>query len=98
MKPRAEIIKEMEELEDLLIDDVEFESKLYSDLLADYEIRCIALQLVNDSYPLEQAIRFQDIRETLERQMSRLSEKKREQYVTYGMLLAICLEPIKKEK
>jgi len=98
MKSKSEIVSEMEEIEDTLIDTAGMNWEYSLELLDDYAIRCWALKIRGDSYPLEQAIRLQEIFEEIEKLMPNVSDLVFEQFCIYIHLLAISLEPVERRK
>jgi len=84
--------KELEEIEDVLINTAGLDQDTTDQLLKEYSGICKILRSVDDDYPLMQAIRFQEICDEIEKQLPDVSEEVFEQYVIYMNLLAICME------
>ena len=93
-----DVISKSDELEDTLITTAGLDSDITTELLDEYAIHVWALKSADSDYPLEQAIRIQEICEEVESKLPRVRPTVFGQYVIYLNLLAICLEKITKRR
>lgn len=96
---RAEIRQKANDLEDTMIDAAGIvDDSIITGLLQDYSVHVWALKHVGDDYPLEQALRIQDIVNAVEQRLPHVSEGVYEEYVVYLKLYSICLETIPRKE
>lgn len=93
MKTRKELRQEMEYLESTLLSTAGIDWDYTQELLDDYAIRCWALRLVGDNYPLDQAMRLQVICDD-----GAKLPMSADVYIIYMFMLAIILEPLEGSK
>jgi len=93
---RNDIRNRITELEDTLISIAGLDEELTNELLDEYCINVWALKSVDDTWIWEQTIRLQEIVDTIETRMPRISDKIFEEYIMYLNLLAICFYNIPK--
>jgi len=92
MKARKELITEMEDLEVTMLSTAGMDWDYTQELLDDYAVRCWALRLAGDNYPLDQALRLQVICDD-----NATIPMDGEVYAIYMCMLAIILEPIRRK-
>jgi hypothetical protein len=89
VKTKKELRQEMEDLELTMLSTVGMDWGYTRELLDDYAVRCWALRLVGDNYPLDQAQRLQVICDD-----NATTPMDGETYIIYMFMLAIILEPL----
>ena len=67
------------------------DQELERELLDEYSVNAWALKAIGDEWIWEQAIRVQEICDTIESRIPKISEEVMNEYVAYNILLAICL-------
>ena len=88
---RDKAIEELKGIEEVLISTAGIDWEYSTSLLNDYAIRMWALKFSDDNYPMEEALRLQEITDKLEK------ENMPDNYVIYTYMLAIILEPIRRK-
>jgi hypothetical protein len=89
MKTRKELRQEMEDLEVTMLSTAGMDWNYSKELLDDYAIRCWALRMVGDKYPIDQAQRLKVICDD-----NATTLMTAEVYIIYMFMLAIILEPL----
>ena len=86
---RNEVINKAEELKEVCKEAHNLDRTFYEECLKDYAVQVWALKSIGDNYPWEQVLEIQEEHDDLSQALPWISDKKFEEYIVLGDLLAV---------